>query len=69
MTDMRNSASKWDGETRLVDAGLLQRAVGDLAAPVYYVVGPPTMVEAMNVTLKGAGVAAADIRTEEFYGY
>jgi ferredoxin-NADP reductase len=69
MTDMRNSARNWDGETRLVDAGLLQRSAGDLAAPVYYVVGPPAMVEAMKQTLKGAGVAAADLRTEEFYGY
>jgi ferredoxin-NADP reductase len=69
MTDMPNSARKWDGETRLVDARLLQRLAGDLAAPIYYVVGPPAMVEATKQTLKAAGVAAADVRTEEFYGY
>jgi len=69
MTDMGNSSRAWDGETRLVDAGLLKQAAADVAAPVYYVVGPPAMVEAMKLTLKEAGVAAADIRTEEFFGY
>ena len=69
MTDMNKSARKWDGETGLVDAHLLQRFVGDLAAPIYYVVGPPAMVGAMQETLKQGGIAAGSIRTEEFYGY
>lgn len=43
--------------------------VGDLAAPIYYIVGPPAMVEAMQWTLDGAGIAKDKIRTEEFYGY
>jgi ferredoxin-NADP reductase len=69
MTDMSKSARKWDGETSLADADLVQRFVGDLAAPIYYVVGPPAMVGAMQETLKQAGIAAGNIRTEEFYGY
>jgi ferredoxin-NADP reductase len=48
---------------------MLQRFVGDAAAPMYYVVGPPAMVEAMQGTLAGAGIAADKIRTEEFFGY
>ncbi|HXV09998.1 MAG TPA: FAD-dependent oxidoreductase [Burkholderiales bacterium] len=43
--------------------------VGGLAAPVYYVVGPPAMVVAMQETLCGMGIAESDIRSEEFYGY
>ncbi len=69
MTDMGKSARDWSGETGLVDAELLKRLVGDLAAPIYYVVGPPAMVEAMQRTLSGAGIAEDRIRTEEFYGY
>ncbi|HUX25176.1 MAG TPA: FAD-dependent oxidoreductase [Burkholderiales bacterium] len=69
MTEMSKSARKWSGETDFVDAAMLKRLVGDLAAPIYYVVGPPAMVEAMQWTLEGAGIAADDIRTEEFYGY
>ena len=69
MTDMGKSAREWSGETDFVDADMLKRLIGDLAAPIYYVVGPPAMVEAMQWTLDGAGVAADKIRTEEFYGY
>jgi ferredoxin-NADP reductase len=69
MTDMSKSAREWGGETGFVDADMLKRLVGDLAAPIYYVVGPPAMVEAMQQTLAGAGIAGDRIRTEEFYGY
>jgi len=68
MTDMGKSSHKWDGETGLVNADLIRSSVGGLVAPVYYVVGPPAMV-AMQETLRGAGVAEDDIRSEEFYGY
>lgn len=69
MTDMSKSARKWDGETGFVNADLMKHFVGGLAAPIYYVVGPPAMVEAMQEVLSRAGVAEDDIRTEEFYGY
>lgn len=69
MTEMSKSARKWDGETSFVNADLVKRVVGDLAAPIYYVVGPPAMVEAMQEVLSRAGVAEDNIRTEEFYGY
>jgi ferredoxin-NADP reductase len=69
MTDMSKSAREWSGETGFVDADMLKRFVGDLAAPMYYVVGPPAMVEAMQRTLGAAGIAEDKIRTEEFYGY
>jgi len=32
-------------------------------------IDPPAMVEAMQQTLGGAGIAAEKIRMEEFYGY
>lgn len=69
MTDMGKSARAWSGETGHVDADRLKRLVGDLAAPIFYVVGPPAMVEAMQRTLADAGIAGDRIRTEEFFGY
>ena len=69
MTEMRNSASRWEGETGLINAHLIERAVSGLAAPLYYVVGPPGMVSAMVDTLRSTGVAQERILTEEFYGY
>jgi hypothetical protein len=41
----------------------------DVAAPIYYIVGPPAMVTAMKETLTGAGVSEDDIRSEDFAGY
>jgi len=40
-----------------------------LRGPIYYIAGPPTMVEAARRTLSEVDVEADDIRTEEFSGY
>jgi ferredoxin-NADP reductase len=69
MTEMGKSAAQWEGETGFVDARLVERSVDGLAAPVYYVVGPPGMVAAMVDILRSAGVAESSVLTEEFYGY
>ncbi len=47
----------------------LKKSAGELVEPVYYVVGPPPMVEGMRRALEQAGVSDEDIRMEEFYGY
>src|SRR5688500_18222234 len=52
-----------------VDEAAIKRFVGDAPSPVYYLAGPPAMVEAMKKLLRGAGVSDADVRSEQFYGY
>ena len=52
-----------------VDEATIKRFVGDAAAPVYYLAGPPAMVEAMKKLLRAAAVGDADVRSEQFYGY
>jgi ferredoxin-NADP reductase len=47
----------------------LKRFAGDAASPVYYLAGPPAMVEAMKGILSRNGVRPDDVRSEEFYGY
>ena len=69
MTEMSKSSRPWEGETRLIDEDLVKGVGGDLSAPIYYLAGPPTMVEAMRQTLNHAGINDDDIRSEEFYGY
>lgn len=69
MTEMEKSTRPWAGERRMIDAAFVREAVGDLPDPVYYVAGPPAMVEAMRETLDAAGVDGDDIRSEDFYGY
>lgn len=69
MTDMSRSAVQWPGETRLLDAALVTSAAHDMSRPIYYLVGPPGMVEALSNALSHAGIADDDVRSEEFYGY
>ena len=52
-----------------VDEDTVKRFVADAAAPLYYLAGPPAMVNAMKAILRGAGVPDTDVRSEQFYGY
>jgi ferredoxin-NADP reductase len=54
---------------KFVDAALLQQASRGLPAPVFYVAGPPAMVDAMKRALDAAGIEDTDVRSEEFFGY
>jgi ferredoxin-NADP reductase len=69
MTEMEKSKRSWNGETGYIDKAMLMRFVPDMAAPIYYIAGPPTMVTAMRETLTGCGVNEDDIRSEDFAGY
>ncbi len=69
MTDMAHASQPWDGATGRIDAAFIRRAAQGLADPVFYVAGPPAMVEALRDTLEDAGVDEDDVRSEEFFGY
>jgi ferredoxin-NADP reductase len=69
MTEMENSAEKWDGETGYINKAMLMKYIDNLTLPIYYVAGPAAMVTAMRKTLNEAGVDDDNIRTEEFSGY
>jgi ferredoxin-NADP reductase len=69
MTEMAKSRQPWNGETGLIDQGMLGRHLKDAASPIYYIAGPPAMVKGLHEMLSKAGMNEADIRTEEFAGY
>lgn len=69
MSEMKKSKRKWRGETGFLNRAMLARYISDLAAPIYYIAGPPAMVAAMKKTLKRAGVNADNIHAEDFAGY
>jgi ferredoxin-NADP reductase len=52
-----------------LDSEAVKSLVGDAAAPVYYLAGPPAMVGAMKGVLRSAGIGDSDVRSEQFYGY
>ena len=69
MTDMAHSQQAWDGATGYIDSAFVRRATAGLPDPLFYVSGPPALVEAMRGTLVAAGVDEDDVRSEEFFGY
>ena len=69
MTDMAHSNQPWSGATGMIDAAFIQRAIAGLPAPIFYVSGPPGLVQAMRQTLVQAGIDDDDVRSEEFFGY
>lgn len=60
---------EWNGEAGHVDAAMLRRHVPDLHEPLYYIAGPPGMVQGTRAMLLAAGVSEDDLRSEEFTGY
>ncbi|MDY0212869.1 MAG: FAD-dependent oxidoreductase [Desulfuromonadaceae bacterium] len=69
MTQMEKSSQAWHGETGFITQAMLLKSIDDLTLPIYYIVGPEVMVQAMRKMLSNAGVSDANIRTEEFSGY
>jgi ferredoxin-NADP reductase len=69
MTAMAGSAQTWAGEQGHIDAAMLGRHVASVADAIFYIAGPPGMVQALRMMLVAAGVDEDDVRTEEFTGY
>lgn len=59
----------WDGENRHVDAQLLKQYLGDIAGRLYFVSGPPSIVEKVASSLKAAGIPEDTVKTDNFSGY
>jgi len=69
MTAPEKSAQPWRGETGRIDQAMLERHLGDLLEPVYYLAGPPSMTEAMRELLGASGLGEESMRCEDFFGY
>jgi ferredoxin-NADP reductase len=69
MTQMAKSNRPWPGDTGHINQEMLDRLIGDVKGPLYYVAGPPAMVSAIRKMLERAGVSDDEVRFEEFSGY
>jgi ferredoxin-NADP reductase len=69
LTQADKSSRPWNGERRYVNAEFLRDHVGDLARPLFYIVGPPGLVTTLSKTVTEAGVNPAHVVSEEFEGY
>jgi ferredoxin-NADP reductase len=69
MTNLEKSKVSWNGERGYITLEMLAKYVGDLTQPIYYMAGPPGLVDAMQQMLAPAGVNEDDINSESFAGY
>jgi ferredoxin-NADP reductase len=64
-----DAADYWAGERGHIDASMLERHLEGWRDAIFYLTGPPGMVQGLRSMLVGAGVDEDGIRTEEFTGY
>lgn len=69
MTETHGASTDCPMERGRITREMIEKHVGDVATPFYYVAGPPAMVSAMETLLRSAGVKGRDVRAEVFSGY
>lgn len=69
ITHPEESQTPWDGETGRISMDLVQKYTQEIQSALFYLVGPPKMVTAMEEMVKEAGVSPEQIRKENFTGY
>ncbi len=62
-------ALEWIGRIGRIDETLIKEFVEDLNEAIFYVCGPPKMVEAMVSLLKEMQIPSTNIKFEKFVGY
>lgn len=62
------SGEKWTGLTGRVSAEMIREQCGDRSGAIYYVSGPPVMVDSMKNVLLGMGVDQQRIKREAWTG-
>jgi ferredoxin-NADP reductase len=68
MTDLPDD-HPWPGERRWLSAGLALERVPEAGEAIFYLCGPPKMVEALDAQLHEKEVPAQRIRSESLWGY
>lgn len=69
ITRPEESDEEWSGRTGRIDEKTIRETVKDAENSVYYVCGPPGMVDALYSLLKSMNVSEENIHMEEFLGY
>ncbi|HSX09323.1 MAG TPA: FAD-dependent oxidoreductase [Candidatus Saccharimonadales bacterium] len=69
ITQPQKSQTPWDGQTGRISEELIKKYVNDIPTSIFYIVGPPSMVEEIQTLLKKMNVPNKNIKTEQFTGY
>jgi ferredoxin-NADP reductase len=59
----------WRGYTRRIDTDMIEKEIPDFLERVFFICGPPAMVEGMENLLKDLNIPQENIKKENFPGY
>ena len=59
----------WKGHVGRIDADMIREEIPDFLTAIFYVCGPPAMVDAMRTVLRDSGTPMDSIKTEDLIGY
>jgi ferredoxin-NADP reductase len=66
---LNEASNAWKGATGVIDAELVKKEVPDYKERVFYVCGPPPMVQAMEKLITDLGLPQTQLRLEAFIGH
>jgi len=69
MTRMQESSVRWPGLTGRIDASMIEEHCRDWRDSVFYIAGPPAMVDSMKETLQEMHIKPDHMHIERFTGY
>ncbi len=62
-------SSLWTGETGIITADMIKKALPDYKEYVFFTCGPPPMVKAMETIIESLGLPENQMKKEYFTGY
>ncbi|HWA32036.1 MAG TPA: RnfABCDGE type electron transport complex subunit D [Candidatus Paceibacterota bacterium] len=69
LAELESIPSDWNGERGFITDEMLKKYMPDWRERLYYVSGPPSMVDAFKKTLRQMGIHRSHIKTDFFPGY
>ncbi len=69
ITKPQESNQEWTGETGRISKEMLRKYINDLQKPLYYIAGPPIMVEGIRQLVSEIGVDEEKVISKDFTGY
>ena len=69
ITNKEDSKEEWQGLTGFIDEKMIKENSQNLDTSIFYICGPPKMVDAMVNLLKTMNIDSARIKIEHFTGY
>ena len=66
---VNEASSEWKGAIGTINADLIEKELPDYKENLFFVCGPPPMVEAIETMIKGMGFQQGQLKLEYFTGY